>query len=130
VPIADDLQHRLTHIAESLTDPASETIDLDVCAEICREASVALTISSQLEQNYRLLRTDLESRIAGMLKGMAVAARSRGELREVEQEVAFLGTLDDDELLSQANRVAARFRGMFPNVLMPRYDQQAMRTRL
>ncbi len=129
MPIADDLQHRLTHIAESLTDPASETIDLDACAAICREASAALTMSSRLEENYRLLRTDIESRIAGMLKGMAVAARSRGEMREVEQEVACLGTLDDAELLSQGNRVAARFRGMFPNVLMPRYDQQGTRAR-
>lgn len=129
MPIADDLQHRLTRIAEQFSDPASEMIDLDACAQMCQEASTALTFSSQLKQSYQLLRSDLESRVAGMLKAMAVAARSRGEMREVELEVSRLGILCDEELLIQYKRVAARFRDSFPSVLMPRYEQQTSRTR-
>lgn len=65
------------------------------------------------ESEYRLLREEIEQRITGMLKAMAIARRRGSALETALLEIESLPGMTAEELIRQQRVVAARFRDLF-----------------
>ena len=109
----------IERLLDDLGDRRLPPVDLDQLADQLRQALTQARRASELESERDLLREDLTTRIAGMLKAVAVAERSEAAALEAADRIDRLARMSAAELIRQYRLVSARFRDTFPASFRP-----------
>lgn len=112
----DELQY-WADLRKQLTPGSLARIDFDELDRHIETVIGSLTTRSQRATELALLRTDLELRLKGLLKAIAVAERSGNGLEAVSVLIDQISDLNADDLLRQYKATSARFRDLFPGSL-------------
>jgi len=105
---------RLTALAAQLNEDNLSEIDFNAAVDQLNAIAMRLTTWEQMVQEIDVLRDDYQSRIAGMIKAMAVLKRSGDSVGSASEEIAGLAELTAEELVRTYRRTMARFRDHFP----------------
>lgn len=109
----------IERLLSDLGDRSLPPVDLDRLADQLRLALERIRKQAEQEAELQLLREDYIARIAGMLKAVAVAARSESGTMEAADRVEQLPNLSARDLVRQYRLAAARFRDAFPTSFRP-----------
>ncbi|MCB2231186.1 hypothetical protein KQH82_10765 [bacterium] len=104
----------LQRFSEELDQDRMSLIDFDRLRETLDAAAQSLREGAVPADDLTLLREDLESRIAGMLKAIVAVDRIRDRRERTAKQVTELKSMSAEALLECYRKVAARFRDHFP----------------
>jgi len=96
-----------------LTEEDTAPFDFDKLTEAVKSAGQALEDNREERAELQMLREDLRGRIAGMLKAVAVAERSRTKSEIILREIESLEDCVGEQLIKSYRHAAARFRDSF-----------------
>lgn len=104
----------LAEVHNALADEAVSEIDFDRLRTCLGELGAILPTLYGYREEAALFREDLKSRIAGMLKAVAIAERGKSSLDEAMSAIDHLSEKSAAELIGLYRRTQARFRDTFP----------------
>jgi hypothetical protein len=100
-------------LAEEIEGNECAIPDPALIGELLRHAMIEHAQLERLRDDLELLRADYIARVAGMIRAIAAAGRSRDALAVADDEVAALDDMSVVELIETHRRVSARFRDAF-----------------
>lgn len=106
-----------TSLRERLTPEAVAGIDFDELDHQIEKLINRLEQTTESLSELTILRQEYERRLAGMIKAIAVAGKSRSALESAQAQIEQLSSANADELLKQYRAMSARFRDLFPGSL-------------
>jgi hypothetical protein len=110
---ADEMVKTARELAESIGEQKISTLDFDRLRECLLGVPELVEAAAAARAELAVLREDYTGRIAGLMKAVAVARRSRDGLQEALDRIEALPGLTAVELTREYRRAAARFRDTF-----------------
>ncbi len=115
----DDMRALITRLGGALDTETVTVLDLDEFRARLEDLAAALDDNDTVAESLARLRRDYEERIAGMLKAIAAADRSRTAFAEALTEIKNLPSLSTAQLIERYRTVSARLRHHFPTSFGP-----------
>lgn len=105
----------IDEICAALAAESIAEIDFDKLREWLGEMGRALPALYAVREEAHILRDDLQSRIAGMLKAIVIADRGKSSADDTAELLDHLPSKSAAELIGLYRRTQARFRDTFPS---------------
>jgi len=110
---AEAIMEESRRLAEAIGEQKVSTLDFDRLRGCLLAVPELATAVKSARAELAVLRDDYTSRIAGLMKAVAVARRNSDGLQEALDRIATLPGLTAVELTKEYRRAAARFRDTF-----------------
>lgn len=110
----NDQTKYIAELTKLLKDEQLGEIDFDLLISQLEEMAISLDGISLLKDDHNLLRSDLITRMSGMIKAIAAVDQN---MQSMKDSVAISNSLDElnaADLLNQYRRIQAQFKDAFP----------------